>query len=98
MIKNNVKKLANGETTISSKIYNFNLRVEELKDLGIKLKVSSEDKVLDKKNREMYFSKLYELQTLFSEIEEDNIVYFRGTLNSIVSNLKNKLDSVNIRK
>ena len=92
------KKLANGETTISSKISNFNLRVEELKDLRINLEVSSEDKVLDKKNREMYFSKLYELQTLFSEIEEDNIVYFRGTLNSIVSNLKNKLDSVNIRK
>lgn len=92
------KKLANGETTISSKISNFNLRVEELKDLRINLEVSSVDKVLDKKNREMYFSKLYELQTLFSEIEEDNIVYFRGTLNSIVSNLKNKLDSVNIRK
>lgn len=92
------KKLANGETTISSKISNFNLRVEELKDLRINLEVSSEDKVLDKKNREMYFSKLYELQTLFSEIEEDNIIYFRGTLNSIVSNLKNKLDSVNIRK
>ena len=92
------KKLANGETTISSKISNFNLRVEELKDLRINLEVSSEDKVLDKKKREMYFSKLYELQTLFSEIEEDNIVYFRGTLNSIVSNLKNKLDSVNIRK
>ena len=92
------KKLANGETTISSKISNFNLRVEELKDLRINLEVSSVDKVLDKKNREMYFSKLYELQTLFSEFEEDNIVYFRGTLNSIVSNLKNKLDSVNIRK
>ena len=92
------KKLANGETTISSKISNFNLRVEELKDLRINLEVSSVDKVLDKKNREMYFSKLYELQTLFSEIEENNIVYFRGTLNSIVSNLKNKLDSVNIRK
>lgn len=98
MNRKNTKKLANGETTISSKISNFNLRVEELKDLKIKLEVSSEDKVLDKKNREMYFSKLYELQTLFSEIEEDNIVYFRGTLNSIVSNLKNKLDSVNIRK
>jgi len=98
MIKNNVKKLANGETTISSKISNFNLRVEELKDLRINLEISSVDKVLDKKNRKMYFSKLYELQTLFSEIEEDNIVYFRGTLNSIVSNLKNKLDSVNIRK
>ncbi|MBQ8379992.1 MAG: hypothetical protein IJX34_04155 [Clostridia bacterium] len=98
MNNNILKKLANGETTISSKIYNFNLRVEELKDLKIKLEVSSEDKVLDKKNRKMYFSKLYELQTLFSEIEEDNIVYFRGTLNSIVSNLKNKLDSVNIRK
>ena len=96
---NNIfKKLANGETTISSKISNFNLRVEELKDLRINLEVSSVDKVLDKKNREMYFAKLYELQTLFSEIEEDNIVYFRGTLNSIVSNLKNKLDSVNIRK
>ena len=92
------KKLANGETTISSKISNFNLRVEELKDLRINLEVSSVDKVLDKKNREMYFSKLYELQTLFSEIEEDNIVYFRGTLRLIVSNLKHKLDLVNIRK
>lgn len=98
MNRKNTKKLANGETTISSKIYNFNLRVEELKDLKARLEVSSGDKVLDKKYREMYFYKLYDLQLLFSEIEEDNIVYFSGTLNFIVSNLKNKLDSVNIRK
>ena len=56
------------------------------------------NKELDKKYQRIYFSKLYELQMLFSEIEEDNIVYFRGTLRLIVSNLKHKLDLVNIRK
>ena len=98
-MKNNIfKKIVNGETSISAKVCNFNLRVEELEDLKVKLEVSSGDKELDKKYQRIYFSKLYELQMLFSEIEEDNIVYFRGTLRIIVSNLKHKLDLVNIRK
>lgn len=93
----NTKKLANGETTISNKINDFNLRVEELRELKVSLEIPSSEE-LDIKYRNIYYSKLYELQTLFSEIEEDNIVYFSGTLDFIVSNLKRKLDSVSVRK
>lgn len=44
----------------------------------------------------MYYTKFHDLQALFTEIEEDNLVYFFGTLNKVVTNLKIKLDNVRI--
>lgn len=91
-----VKKLANGEKTISSKIGEFNFLVEELVELKNKLEISSENDELDIMYRNMYYTKFHDLQTLFNEIEEDNLVYFFGTLNGVVTNLKTKIDNVRI--
>lgn len=90
------KYLANGEATISNKINRFDFLVEELVELKNKLEVSSENDELDMMYRNMYYTKFHDLQSLFTEIEEDNIVYFYGTLNGVVTNFKNKLDSIRI--
>ena len=92
MRKNISRKLANGEKTISTKINKFNLKLEELIELKGKLEVSSQDKELDKKYELTYCTKLYDLKTLFREIEEDNVVYFSNTLDSLVESLRNKID------
>ena len=96
MLKTNLNKLANGETTISNKIYEFNFLYEELVQLKNKLEVSSENNELDDMYRNMYYTKFHDLETLFTEIEEDNLVYFFGTLNEVVTTLKIKLDNVRI--
>ena len=96
MLKTNLNKLANGETTISNKIYEFNFLYEELVQLKNKVEVSSENNELDVMYRNMYYTKFHDLQALFTEIEEDNLVYFFGTLNKVVTNLKIKLDNVRI--
>lgn len=92
MRKNISRKLANGEKTISTKINKFNLKLEELIELKGKLEVSSQDKKLDKKYELTYCTKLYDLKNLFREIEEDNVVYFSNTLDSLVESLRNKID------
>ena len=91
-----LKKLANGEATISNKIYEFNFLYEELVQLKNKLEVRSEIIELEVMYRNMYYTKFHDLQALFTEIEEDNLVYFFGTLNKVVTNLKIKLDNVRI--
>ena len=92
MYINVLMKLANGEETISTKINKFNLKLEELIELKGKLEVSSQDKELDKKYKLTYCTKLYDLKNLFREIEEDNVVYFCNTLDSLVESLRNKID------
>lgn len=96
MLKVSLKKLANGEATISNKICKFNFLYEELTQLKNKVEVSSENNELDNMYREMYYTKFHDLEILFTEIEEDNLVYFFGTLNEVVTNLKIKLDNVRI--
>ncbi|MBQ8379337.1 MAG: hypothetical protein IJX34_00805 [Clostridia bacterium] len=91
-MKNVIKKLANGEKTISTKIKRFNLKLEELKELKDKLEVSSENRALEKEYELTYYTKLYDLKNLFKEIEEDNIVYFCNTLDSFVEDLRNKIE------
>lgn len=91
-----IEKLANGETTISNKTNKFNFLYEELVQLKNKLEISSENNELDDMYRNMYYTKLHDLETLFTEIEEDNLVYFFGTLNEVVTTLKIKLDNVRI--
>ncbi|MBQ8379660.1 MAG: hypothetical protein IJX34_02470 [Clostridia bacterium] len=91
-----IEKLANGETTISNKTNKFNFLYEELVQLKNKLEVSSENNELDDMYRNMYYTKFHDLETLFTEIEEDNLVYFFGTLNEVVTTLKIKLDNVGI--
>ena len=91
-----IEKLANGETTISNKTNKFNFLYEELVQLKNKLEVSSENNELDDMYRNMYYTKFHDLETLFTEIEEDNLVYFFGTLNEVVTTLKIKLDNVRI--
>ena len=44
----------------------------------------------------MYYTKFRDLEILFTEIEEDNLVYFFGTINEVVINLKIKLNNVRI--
>ena len=96
MLKTNLNKLANGETTISNKVSKFNFLYEELVQLKNKLEVSSENNELDDMYRNMYYTKFHDLQALFTEIEEDNLVYFFGTLNEVVTTLKIKLNNVRI--
>ena len=91
-----IEKLANGETTISNKTNKFNFLYEELVHLTNKLEVSSENNELDDLQRNMYYTTFHDLETLFTEIEEDNLVYFFGTLNEVVTTLKIKLDNVGI--
>lgn len=91
-MKYTVKILANGETTISAKINKFNFKLEKLIELKGKLEVSSENKELDRGYEATYHTRLYDLKNLFKEIEEDNIVYFCNTLDSLVESLRNKID------
>lgn len=85
-------KLANGEKTISTKIHLFNFKLGEVRELKDKLEISSGNKELDRKYEASYYTKLYELNILFQEIEEDNLIYFSGTLNFLVQTLKDKID------
>lgn len=93
---NITNKLANGETTVSNKTNKFNFLYEELVQLKNKLEVSSENCELDVMYRNMYYTKFRDLEILFTEIEEDNLVYFFGTINEVVINLKIKLNNVRI--
>lgn len=94
MYKNIVKKLANGENTISTKIRKFNLKLEDVKELKAKIEISSEIEALDRKYVSTYYTKLHDLRLLLQEIEEDNEIYFLGTLSHIVESLKNKIDLI----
>lgn len=86
------KNLANGEKSISTKMNKFNSNLDELIELKGRIEISSENKELDERYNALYHTKLYDLKNLFQEIEEDNIVYFFGTLDSVVASLKNKID------
>ena len=92
MIKTTI--LANGENTISNKFREFNLKLEEIKELKSKVEISSGIEVLDKKYVSSYYTKLHDLRALLQEIEEDNEIYFLGTLSHIVESLKNKIDLI----
>ncbi|MBQ8379620.1 MAG: hypothetical protein IJX34_02270 [Clostridia bacterium] len=94
MYKIVLKKLANGENTISIKISKFNLKLEEVKELKGKVEISSEIEVLDKKYVSSYYTKIHDLRALLQEIEEDNEIYFLGTLSHIVESLKRKIDLI----
>ena len=60
--------------------------------MNFRVYVILEVPILDKKYELTYCTKLYDLKTLFREIEEDNVVYFSNTLDSLVESLRNKID------
>ena len=94
MYKSKVSKIANGEGTISSKIRRFNFKLKEVKELKVKIEILSENEALDKKYESSYYTKLHDLRALLQEIEEDNEIYFFGTLSPIVESLKRKIDLI----
>ena len=85
------KKIANGETSISTKIIKFNDKIGVLEELKVRMIERSDDKSIDKKVSKQYYSDLYKLECLLEEIKGDNEVYFRGTLSYLVSTLEQKL-------
>ncbi|MBO5476588.1 MAG: hypothetical protein J6A15_02390 [Clostridia bacterium] len=94
MYKSKLSKIANGEGTISNKINIFNFKLKEVKELKVKVEISSEIDALDKKYVSTYYTKLHDLRALLQEIEEDNEIYFFGTLSPIVESLKRKIDLI----
>ena len=79
-----------------TKIHLFNFKLGEVKELKNKLEIASGNKDLDRKYEASYYTKLYELNLLFQEIEEDNLIYFSGTLNFLVQSLKDKINHFKI--